>query len=1052
MAGTLLLLLAVAVLAVPVTAEEYVMVDKWGSYGSGEGQLLHPVGIAVDSVDNVYVVDQYNHRIQKFDSSGNYLDQLGSYGTDEGHFNYPSDVVADSANNIYVVEHQSARVQKFDANGNFLTKWGSWGANDGQFKQPQQIAVDAANNVYVADFVNYRIQKFDSNGTFLTKWGSQGSGDGQFMFTSGVAVDTAGNVYVVDHLNSRVQVFDSNGTFLRKWGGQFNYPRGIAVDVANDVYVADWLNHRVQKFDSDGIFLTMWGSMGSDGGKFNQPYDVASDSAGNIYVADAENNRIQKFALMPAPTFTGIVPNSGPNNGLVSITDLSGTGFIDGATVKLTQAGEPEIVATDVSVVSSTQIACTLDLTGAATGSWNVVVANPGGQPVTLADGFTVTAGNQAPVAVDDTYTTDEGVTLSVDAPGVLANDEDPESETLMAILVTGTTNGALTLNDNGSFTYAPEAGWSGTDTFTYTANDSNLDSNVATVTITVNPVNEAPTAVDDTYVTDENIPLTIAAPGVLDNDDDPDGDTLAAVLVVGVTNGTLTFNPDGSFTYTPNAGWSGNDTFTYTANDSLLASNVATVTITVNAVNEAPVAVDDNYTTDEGTTLTVSAPGVLANDDDPDGDALTAALDAGPGHGTLTLNPDGSFIYTPESGFSGTDSFTYTANDGTLGSATATVTITVNPVNEAPITVDDTYATDEGVTLSVNAPGVLANDDDPDADTLTAVLVDGVSHGTLTLNPDGSFVYTPDTDFAGTDSFTYRASDGELESATATVTITVTAVNHPPVAAGDACTLEQDTTHTEPAPGVLANDDDPDGDDLTAVLESSVSHGSLTLNTDGSFTYTPNAGWSGIDTFTYKAFDGELYSDVATVTITVTEAANNPPEVTAVTAPTDPQLPGSLIQVTGTFTDPDAGDTHTATWTWGDGATSEGTVDEATGTVSGSHTYTAPGTCTITLTVTDSEGASGTGTTTVTVQTPAEATTDLITRVESLELSSGIENGLTSKLDNAIEKLNKGNERTAVNQLNAFINQVKAQRGKKIPTEEADALIAMAQRIIESI
>ncbi|MDV4343621.1 tandem-95 repeat protein [Methanoculleus sp. YWC-01] len=781
-------------------------------------------------------------------------------------------------------------------------------------------------------------------------------------------------------------------------------------------------------------------------------FTATAEGSTTVTATAGEVSGTAEVIVTPALTVTGITPDAGPNTGPVSITDLSGTGFVDGATVKLTRTGEPDIVATNVSVVSPTQITCTLDLTGAAVGPWNVMVTNPSNQSATLTDRFTVNAGNRAPIAGDDTYTTDEDTLLTVAAPGVLENDNDPDGDTLTASLVASTTNGTLALNPDGSFAYTPNPGWSGNDTFTYAANDSLLASNTATVTITVNAVNEAPTAADDTYVTDENIPLTITAPGVLANDGDPDGDMLTAVLVVGVTNGTLTFNPDGSFTYTPNAGWSGNDTFTYTANDSLLASNVATVTITVNAVNEAPVAVDDNYTTDEGTTLTVSAPGVLANDDDPDGDALTAALDAGPGHGTLTLNPDGSFIYTPESGFSGTDSFTYTANDGTLGSATATVTITVNPVNEAPITVDDTYATDEGVTLSVNAPGVLANDDDPDADTLTAVLVDGVSHGTLTLNPDGSFVYTPDTDFAGTDSFTYRASDGELESATATVTITVTAVNHPPVAAGDACTLEQDTTHTEPAPGVLANDDDPDGDDLTAVLESSVSHGSLTLNTDGSFTYTPNAGWSGIDTFTYKAFDGELYSDVATVTITVTEAANNPPEVTAVTAPTDPQLPGSLIQVTGTFTDPDAGDTHTATWTWGDGATSEGTVDEATGTVSGSHTYTAPGTCTITLTVTDSEGASGTGTTTVTVQTPAEATTDLITRVESLELSSGIENGLTSKLDNAIEKLNKGNERTAVNQLNAFINQVKAQRGKKIPTEEADALIAMVQKIIESI
>jgi len=1322
-AGVLLLL--IAVLAVPVAAaEEYVFVAKWGSYGTGDGQFDQPWGVAVDSADNVYVAELINDRIQKFDSSGNFLTMWGSSGTNDGQFQRPQAVTVDTAGNVYVTDDGNSRVQKFDDSGRFITAWGSKGSDDGNFSWPAGIAVNAVGNIYVADAGNNRIQKFTGS-AFLIKWGSYGTGDGQFDRPWGVAVDSADNVYVIDNWNHRIQKFDADGTFLTTLGslganeGQFLYPQGVTVDRAGNVYVADTSNYRIQKFDADGTFLTMWGSSGYSDGQFWSPWSVAVDSAGNVYVADRGNNRIQKFAPIPIPTITGIAPNSSTNNGPVNITDLSGTGFIDGATVKLTQAGEPEIVATNVSVVSSTQITCTLDLTGAAARSWNVVVANPGGQPVTLADGFIVTAGNQAPVAANDTYTADEGVMLSVDAPGVLANDNDPDSDPLTAVLVDDVSNGTLNLNADGLFTYMPDTGFSGIDTFTYTANDGSQSSNVATVSIVVNPAsavltsivvtpaqpileiggtqqftatgydqygdpiptgeivwsstndtvgtidasglftalaagsteliaeangtsgkanvtvtpasqvltsiavtpespaleigtaqqftatcydqygqkmpdvtvswssdnttvgtidatgfftataegsttvtataaeisgtaevtvtpaltvtgiapnsstntgpvsitdlsgtgfvdgatvkltragepeivatnvsvasstqitctldltgaavgpwnvmvtnpgnqsatltdrftvnagNRAPNAEDDTYTTDEDKLLTVTAPGVLENDNDLDGDTLTVTLVASTTNGTLALNPDGSFAYTPNPGWSGNDTFTYAANDSILASNTATVTITVNPMNKPPNAHDDAYGVNEGEILTVAAPGVLENDNDPDGDALAAVLATESSHGSVTLGTDGSFTYTPDSGFSGTDTFTYRASDGDLDSKVATVTITVTPVNEVPAAVDDTYATDEAVALSVNAPGVLGNDDDPDGDTLTAVLVDGASHGTLTLNPDGSFVYTPDANFAGTDSFTYRASDGELESATATVTITVTAVNHPPVAADDACTLEQDTTHTEPAPGVLANDDDLDGDGLTAVLENSVSHGSLTLNTDGSFTYMPNAGWSGTDSFTYKAFDGELYSGAAAVTITVTEAANNLPEVTAVTAPTDPRLPGSVVSVTGTFTDPDADDTHTATWNWGDGATSEGTVDKATGTVTGSYTYTAPGTYTITLTVTDSKGASDTRTTSITVQTPAEATTDLISQVESLSLPGGIESGLTSKLDNAITALNSENEKAAVNNLNALINQVKAQRGKKIPAGEADALIAMVQRIIESI
>jgi VCBS repeat-containing protein len=176
----------------------------------------------------------------------------------------------------------------------------------------------------------------------------------------------------------------------------------------------------------------------------------------------------------------------------------------------------------------------------------------------------------------------------------------------------------------------------------------------------------------------------------------------------------------------------------------------VATVTITVTCVNDAPVAEDDSYTTDEDTPLVVPAPGVLGNDSDVDGDTLTAVLVSGPSHGTLTLNPNGSFTYTPEENFVGEDSFTYQAYDGVAYSNVATVTITVTPVNDAPVAQNDSYTANEDTPLVVPAPGVLGNDSDVDGDTLTAVLVSGPSHGTLTLNPNGSFTYTPAENFFG--------------------------------------------------------------------------------------------------------------------------------------------------------------------------------------------------------------------------------------------------------------------------------------------------------------
>src|SRR6185503_13917589 len=143
-------------------------------------------------------------------------------------------------------------------------------------------------------------------------------------------------------------------------------------------------------------------------------------------------------------------------------------------------------------------------------------------------------------------------------------------------------------------------------------------------------------------------------------------------------------------------------------------------------------------------------------------GDPLTAILVSGPTHGTLTLNSDGSFTYTPASNYLGNDSFTYKANDGQADSAIATVNIIVGEVNDAPVAVSDSYSTPEDTVLTVSGPGLLANDSDVDGDTLSSILVSGPTHGTLTLNSNGSFTYTPALNYNGPDSFTYKANDGQ--------------------------------------------------------------------------------------------------------------------------------------------------------------------------------------------------------------------------------------------------------------------------------------------------
>src|SRR5213075_516918 len=187
------------------------------------------------------------------------------------------------------------------------------------------------------------------------------------------------------------------------------------------------------------------------------------------------------------------------------------------------------------------------------------------------------------------------------------------------------------------------------------------------------------------------------------------DGDALNAILVSQPTHGVLTLNTNGGFTYLPAANYLGSDSFTYQANDGALNSGIATVTITVGGVNDAPVAVDDSYTTLEDTILNVPAIGVLTNDTDVDGDTLSAILVSQPTHGVLTLNTNGGFSYLPATNYLGSDSFTYRANDGALNSGIATVTITIGGVNDAPVAVDDSYTTPEDTQLTVIAAGILA-------------------------------------------------------------------------------------------------------------------------------------------------------------------------------------------------------------------------------------------------------------------------------------------------------------------------------------------------------
>lgn len=278
-----------------------------------------------------------------------------------------------------------------------------------------------------------------------------------------------------------------------------------------------------------------------------------------------------------------------------------------------------------------------------------------------------------------------------------------------------------------------------------------------------------APLAVADNYSTPANSSLTVAAPGVLGNDDAPSSSALTAVLISPPEHGEVVLQASGAFTYTPDAGYVGEDRFTYQA-DNGQRSNAAQAVIDVTPI--PPAAVDDHYVVELGDTLVVNPPGVLGNDMGFGGQALRAVLVEPPLDGELIFNEDGSFSYTPSVDYSTQDSFSYRADNG-LSSNEATVIITVVDPNGPPVAVSDHYSVATDETLSVAAPGVLGNDINPLSGAMTADLVDVPQHGVVTLNDDGAFLYIPDAGYKGQDSFTYRADNGQASNV-ATVTIAV--------------------------------------------------------------------------------------------------------------------------------------------------------------------------------------------------------------------------------------------------------------------------------------
>lgn len=324
--------------------------------------------------------------------------------------------------------------------------------------------------------------------------------------------------------------------------------------------------------------------------------------------------------------------------------------------------------------------------------------------------------------------------------------------------------HGTVTISGDSHFVvYTPNAGYTGNDSFTYTITDEEGNTDTATVNIVVSSgVDNSPVTVDDTATTTTGTPVDV---NVLANDSDPNGDTLTISGVGDPAHGSVVQNGD-VLTYTPDAGFTGTDTFTYTVKDPDGNTSTATVSITVNGSN-SPVTNSDTATTTTDTPVDID---VLANDSDPNGDDLTVTGYGDPAHGSVTQNGN-ILTYTPDTGFTGTDTFTYTVKDPDGNTSTGTVTVTVN-AKSAPYVTNDTKSTDNATPVTID---VLANDSDPSGGTLSIHSYSQGSNGGTVELANGQLKYTPASGFVGTDSFTYTVSNGS-STATGTVTVTVTA------------------------------------------------------------------------------------------------------------------------------------------------------------------------------------------------------------------------------------------------------------------------------------
>ena len=736
-----------------------------------------------------------------------FITKWGSSIANGGQFDGISDIAIDQDCNVYVTQLAGGlpvdRVLKFSSDGTFITSWGPPGPNDGQFGNlgPAGIAIDpTTGDVYVADYGNNRIQKFTSDGAFITKWGQSGSDPDDFFGPMGVGVDSQGNVYVSNGQDTKIQKFTSEGAFITHWGGNIAGGSDLAIDLSNnDVYVTH--NSKVHKFTNNGGVITNWGSAGPNDGQFTwtgPEYTVHGigvvQSTGDVYVSDqgrvqmfdSDGNFLTKFGTVGS----GNGQLNGPGNGIA--VDKNDNVYV-------ADAGNSRIQA--------------------FTGSEELV--------------------NQPPVAIGQTVTTNE------DTPKPMKlNATDPENNALTFSIESNPIEGGTLTGFNpstGDVTYNPPLNYNSevtaSDQFEFRVNDGTSNSGLATTTVVVDPVNDAPIARDDRFsMTQDSLDNLVVG----SNDTDVDLDTLCFDSATDPPHGSAQVHPASTcgvviITYTPDPGFAGIDTFNYTITDGEIPPLTDSAQVTINVTDTSPptapnllypvaIAINDNTPAFDWTDV---------NDTSP----VTYSLAVSDGSGDViseTSIPDSTF--TPASFLSdgsyfwrvwAVDSFGNIGGNNVTNFAIDTVepaapTIT-SPANQSSTL--NNWVNLEGTAQSPGSPGA-----DGFSDFTTVRVFDNVSGPLGTVLLDGSTF----------ENWSFNATNLADGVHSFTVTVTEGANNTSPSSAATILTVDV----TAPAvvitnPSSNATEVSPDTN-VTATFDEAIDPATVTVST---FTLIADSG-----------------------------------------------------------------------------------------------------------------------------------------------------------------------------------------------------------------